>query len=40
MMANLLGIAEKEDLSASYHLVPGLSSLYQRIQQAKQDGEF
>ena len=39
MMANLLGIAEKDDLSASYHLVPGLSSLHQRIQQAKQDDE-
>jgi hypothetical protein len=39
LMANLLGIAEKDDLSASYHLVPGLSSLYKRIQTANQDDE-
>lgn len=37
MMANLLGIAEKDDLSASYHVVPGLSSLHKRIQQLKQN---
>lgn len=30
LMANLLGVAEKADLSSSYHLVPGLYALCQR----------
>ena len=31
LMANLLCVAEKCDLSASYHLVPGLYGLHHRL---------
>ena len=35
IMANLLSAAEKSDLSASYHLVPGLYGLHQRLKKER-----